>query len=127
MCMQTSVRDKLRSDFRISCSNALDRPLLCFHTVTVLYGVVLYRDHGMEPTRPKWATLKGTRFVGAKTLADAGIKRDWNSFLNVMIGSVQGSHEGGHITMDITEEEQKELAKKRKLERERKKILAGQK
>lgn len=90
-----------------------------------MYAIVLYRDHAMDPARPKWATLRGTRFVGAKTLADAGIKRDWYSFLNIMIASVHSNHEGEHIVMDKTEAEAKAEAKQKKLAREKKKLEAA--
>lgn len=67
----------------------LSSPQLCIHTVSILYAIVLYRDHAMDPVRPAWAKLKGTRFQPDSVLEMAGIITSWVGFLNKMVDPIE--------------------------------------
>ena len=82
---RTYVFDKKRAIFS---SNLLSRPSLCFHTVCLLYACILYRNHAMDPTRPKWLRLRGTKGWRDKWLEYAGIQSTWVGLLNHMVDEV---------------------------------------
>jgi len=63
-------------------------PSLCFHTVCLLYACILYRNHAMDPTRPKWLRLRGTKGWRDKWLEYAGIQSTWVGLLNHMVDEV---------------------------------------
>ena len=92
VCKQRYVSLKFRSvggfpasDPKLRASNFLRSPKLCIHIASILYALVAYRGHALDAERPKWLKLRGTRFISRETLRQAGIRSNWNEYLNVMV------------------------------------------